>query len=248
MGKPKRKFNVNEESPDNITQIAKKKFHIHDLTSISPKNERQKQFFKEVENDTPMVMLAGHAGTGKTFIALWSALYQVFDPSTPYDKVLIVRSAVESRKIGFLPGNIEEKSEAYEDPYKQVVSQVVKYKTAYDNLKALGLLEFKLTSHLRGTTFDNTIVVVDECQNADADELVTICTRIGYNSKIILCGDGNQDDLARQREKSGMGYIEKVMLNLPYGDAPVIRFTLDDIVRSGFVRNFLIAASKVPKE
>lgn len=248
MSKKHNKFDTSQESPDAISYLAKKKYSTHDLINIQPKNPRQTKFFEEIKKDTPMILLAGHAGVGKSFIALYAALHEVFDSDTEYDRVVIIRSAVETRKIGFLSGSAEEKASVYETPYRQIIGDLVKFKTAYDNMKALGLLSFELTSHQRGITYDRTIIVLDECQNLDASEIRTICTRLGTNSKIILCGDEKQNDLERHREKSGMGYIRQVMKMMPYGSVEVIDFRLEDIVRSGFVREFLIADSKVSEE
>lgn len=245
MSKKHNKFDTSQETPENISYLAKKKFTTHDLVTIHPKNPRQQQFFDEVQKDTPMISLEGHAGTGKSFCALYAALHEVFDPDTEYQHVVIIRSAVESRKIGYLPGSEEEKAAAYEKPYKQVIGELIRFKTAYDNLKALGYLSFELTSHLRGVTYNNTIIILDESQNLDASELRTVITRLGTNSKIFLCGDSKQNDLERYREKSGLKYLNDVMKMMPYGSTATINFKLDDIVRSGLVREFLIADSKV---
>lgn len=245
MSKKHLKFDTSQETPEAICQLAKKKFTNHDLIHIQPKNPRQIAFFEEIKKDTPMIGLFGHAGTGKTFIAMYAALHEALDPDTEYEHVLVIRSAVEARKVGYLPGNLDEKSEAYEKPYRQIIGDLVKFKTAYDNMKAIGLLSFELTSHQRGVTYNNTIIILDECQNLDESELRTIITRLGTNSKIILCGDSRQNDLERYREKSGFKYLHDVMKMMPYGSNATIEFKLDDIVRSGFVREFLIADSKV---
>jgi predicted ribonuclease YlaK len=249
MSKAKRKFDTSGEvDQDKIRSIGnRKRFHPHDLIAIKPKTDSQSQFFDAFNSDVPMILQSGCAGTGKTFLALYSALHQVFDPSSPYEKVCIFRSAVESRKIGFMPGSEEEKASVYERPYQQIAMDVMKFNNPYPMLKSLGYLEFHLTSHLRGSTFDNTIMLIDECQNLDRGEIKTILTRCGENSRIILCGDSKQDDLVRYREKSSFDYLEKLMLNMPYEETASIQYGLDDIVRSGLVKSILIADSNIPE-
>ena len=247
MAKPKQKFDTSGENDhEKIRSIGnRKKFHPHDLISISPLTENQKEFFYAYNSNVPMILQSGCAGTGKTFLALYSALHQVFDPSTPYEKVCIFRSAVDSRKIGFLPGSEDDKGSAYETPYQQIAADVMKFNNPYPMLKSLGYLEFHLTSHKRGTTFDNTIFLLDEIQNFDSGELMTILTRCGENSRIILCGDSKQNDLERYREKSSFGYLQKLINNMPYDSTAIIKYTVDDVVRSGLVKDILIADSGI---
>lgn len=242
MAKPKPKFNVNEESEADAKLLGnRKKFTTHDLVSFQPKTENQKKFLEMYYAQTPVISLRGFAGVGKTAIAFYAGLTEVFDESTAYDKIVMVRSAVESRKMGFLPGSVDEKAEAYEAPYRALTEQFVKYKTAYSSLKSLGYYDFITTSYLRGITLDNCVVIVEECQNMDYSELHTIMTRVGVNSRIIFTGDSRQDDLKRQREKSGFEKFHKVIAQMPIEQVGVVNFTVDDVVRSGIVKSFLIA-------
>ena len=245
MAKKSLKFDTTGESVQNISTLSKKKFHPNDLISITPANDRQKQFLEAFYSQTPMILMDGPAGTGKSFLALYAAFSEVFQDGSPYRRVIVIRSAVEGRKIGFLPGSETEKAEPFEMPYKQIVQQIIKFKTAYNNLKALGYYEFHLSSHQRGTTYDNAIIIVDEVQNFDVSEVRTICTRVGTNSKLVLMGDLKQNDLARYREKSCFNYLKSVMRLMPYDSTCHVHFKLEDIVRSGFVRDFLIADSQV---
>lgn len=147
-------------------------------------------------------------------MALSEAFYEILSPGSIYKKVIIIRSAVEARKIGHLPGELEEKQAPFEDPYREIVKDIFKYADPYDNLKVVGLIEFRLTSHLRGINLENAIVILDEAQNLDYEELDTVYTRITSTSKIIICGDGKQTDLHRYREQSGLAKFVSIFDNM----------------------------------
>lgn len=215
---------------------------LGDVKEIEPKTETQEDFF-EAYYDVDALALTGSAGTGKSFISLYLALLDVLDPETPFDKIIILRSIVPTRDIGFLPGD-KEKLEPYEAPYQQIFSELVGRKDAYDKLKDMGLVEFECTSFLRGVTFNNAIVIVDEFQSMNWHEIKTVCTRVGKDSKLLFIGDGNQDDLLKNKnDVSGFNEFMQVVSRMP--EFRQIKFTRDDIVRSGFVRSFIIAAESV---
>lgn len=242
MAKPKQKFNVNEESEADAKVLGnRKKFTTHDLVSFQPKTENQKKFLEMYYSQVPVIACTGSAGVGKTAVAFYAALTEVFDESTEYEQIIMVRSAVETRKQGFLPGELALKNEPYEAPYKALTEQFVKYKSGYEHLKALGYYQFLTTSYLRGITLDNSIVICEEFQNYDYDELSTLMTRLGINSRIIFTGDDKQNDLKRQREKSGYSKFLKVLDGMPYEMVGRVQYTVDDVVRSGVVKSFLIA-------
>ena len=247
MGKPKHKFDTAGESASNVKHLGKaKKFSPQNLINLTPLTESQSDFLSCYYQQTPIILQKGSAGTGKTFLAIYAALSEVFEASSEYKRLIVIRSAVESRKIGFLKGTEEDKMEPFERPYRDIIDELIQpFRSNYDNLKSLGLYDFMLTSHQRGNTYDNAIIIVDEVQNMDASEIRTVVTRVGKHSKVILCGDSKQDDLERQREKSGFSYIEKVMKMMPYEYSATIKYTEDDIVRSELVKQFLIADSKI---
>ncbi len=188
---------------------------------------------------------SGAAGTGKTFITLYNALRDVLNVNTPYDKIYIVRSLVATREIGFLPGDHEDKSSLYQIPYKNMVKFMFELPTAadfemlYGNLKAQETISFWSTSFIRGTTLDRAILIVDEFQNLNFHELDSIITRIGEDSKIMFCGDATQTDLLKTNEKNGIIDFMNILRNMPSID--IIEFGLDDIVRSGLCKEYLLA-------
>ena len=225
-----------------------KEINHQQLVTIKPIGENQKTVFdtwKKGKNQ----FLFGSAGTGKTFISVYNALQDVFDLKKPYDRVVLVRSLIPTREIGFLPGDEEDKAALYQVPYQNMVrfmfemNNEAQFNSLYDRLKGQGSLFFLSTSFLRGLTFDNSIIIVDECQNLNFHELDTIITRVGQDSKIVFCGDFNQTDLVKQNEKNGLHDFLRILEEME--EFNCTEFTLGDIVRSGFVRSYLINKIKL---
>lgn len=226
-----------------VEGASKKHFTIHDLKTIYPKTDNQRYAFESYFSGNNLALL-GSAGTGKTFIGLYLALTDVLGNDSRYQKVIIVRSAVSSRNIGFLPGSDADKLAVYEEPYYAVCDELFEYSKSYDNLKKGGYVEFKSTSNLRGTTFNDSIVLVDEVQNLNLGEISTVITRLGRNSKIIFCGDTKQDDLENYRnDLSGLPSFIRILEQMKEFD--IVKFCLDDIVRSKLVKSFLVAKEKL---
>lgn len=251
MAKRQKKFDTHNETPDNVRHLSRKKFHPHDLISYHPKNDRQKKFLQLFAEGTPCILMDGMPAVGKTFLALIESLRLVLDPSTHYERVLYIRSAVPSgQDVGYLKGSLEEKQGPYEEVPRQTISRIIeKYNDPYPNLVALGYVEFRLDTHLRGINIDNTIVVVDEAQCMDYSSLKTILTRIDCGSRVIICGDEGQDDLKRKKKKSGLAHLKKVLMNMPYGSYGHVTFTTDDIVRGdGFTKDFIISDFETDEE
>jgi phosphate starvation-inducible PhoH-like protein len=242
----KLKFDTSNLTSDcNVRELGnRKKFHTSDLVTLKPKTQNQRRFLEAYFAQIPIILQTGCAGTGKSLLAIYGALSEVFDEGTEYKKLMIIRSAVDTRPIGFLPGELTEKSAPYELPYRDLIDSLLVYNRSYDNLKALGYLDFRLTTHIRGLTFDNTIMVVDEVQNMDEKEILSVLTRIGVHSKVVICGDSRQDDLFRQKFHSGFNYLERLMKNIDSSKVAVIDYNVDDIVRSDIVRDILIADFK----
>tara|TARA_A100001234_G_scaffold200683_1_gene192840 strand:+ start:672 stop:1424 length:753 start_codon:yes stop_codon:yes gene_type:complete len=226
-------------------QLKRKKPINQDLLiPIEPLTDNQKLFFESYANDKQIVAY-GCAGTGKTFIALYNALKDVLNEITPYEQIYIVRSLVATREIGFLPGDHDDKAALYQIPYKNMVKYMFQLPTEtdfemlYGNLKQQETIKFWSTSFLRGTTLDNSIIIVDEFQNMNFHELDSIITRVGENSRIIFCGDGRQSDLVKDKERNGISDFMDVLRKMPSFD--IIEFDINDIVRSGLVKEYLVA-------
>jgi len=225
-----------------------KEVNHQQLVTIKPITDNQKQVFatwKKGQNQ----FLFGSAGTGKTFVSLYLALNDIFDLKKPQERVILVRSLIPTREIGFLPGDEEDKAALYQVPYQNMVQFMFEmpneqaFNGLYDKLKGQSSLFFLSTSFLRGLTFDNSIIIVDECQNLNFHELDTIITRVGQDSKIIFCGDFDQSDLQKTNEKNGLHDFLRILEEME--EFNCTEFTIGDIVRSGFVRNYLINKTKL---
>ena len=214
------------------------------LLDITPLTENQEIFFDQWEQGKNLFAY-GAAGTGKTFIGLYLALQDILDENSPYEKLYIVRSLVATREIGFLPGTHEDKASLYQIPYKNMVKHMFEmpddnsFEMLYENLKHQETVSFWSTSFLRGTTLDNAIIIVDECQNLNFHELDSIMTRIGQDSKIIFCGDVNQSDLQKTNERNGILDFQRILENME--EFSMVEFGVNDIVRSGLVKSYLIS-------
>ena len=221
----------------------KKPFNADMMIDIEPLTENQTRVFDAYKEDKN-VYAYGAAGTGKTFIMLYLALKEVLNPLTPYTRVVIVRSLVSTREIGFLPGDHEDKASLYQIPYKNMVKYMFELPTDNDfdmlwgNLKTQESIKFWSTSFIRGTTLDNAIVIIDECQNLNFHELDSIITRIGQDSRIVFCGDAAQTDLQKISERTGIIDFQRILQNMP--EFAMVEFNIEDIVRSGLVKSYLI--------
>ena len=244
-----RKKKTNGDQPIGIgltTKQMKRKKPISNtyLLDIEPITENQKKLFESYSQDKHLVAY-GTAGTGKTFITLYNALADILDETTPYEKIYLVRSLVSTREIGFLPGDHEDKADIYQIPYKNMVKYMFQmpsdadFEMLYGNLKAQDSIKFWSTSFIRGTTLDNAIIIVDEFQNLNFHELDSIITRVGENSRIIFCGDASQTDLVKTNDRNGIHDFLNILRKMPSFD--IIEFGIDDIVRSGLVKEYIIA-------
>jgi phosphate starvation-inducible protein PhoH len=200
-----------------------------ELIDIEPLTRGQLKVFESEKN----LFLHGCAGTGKTYVSLYLAFDDIVKKL--YNDITLVRSAVPTREMGFLPGNEEEKSKVYEQPYIAICSELFNRGDAYGILKKHNTVKFITTSHVRGVTFQDTVVIVDEAQNMSFHELDSLITRVGRNCRIIFCGDFFQSDLKMNGIREFMNIIQKM-------DAfDFVDFGIDDIVRSKFVKDYLIA-------
>ena len=219
------------------------------MVKVEPLTENQKRIF-EAWDQGKHLYIYGAAGTGKTFCALYKALFDTLKPTPSYSSVYLVRSLVATREIGFLPGDHEDKSSLYQIPYKNMVKYMFEagndneFEMLYGSLKQQETIKFWSTSFLRGVTLDNAVVIIDEMQNLNFHELDSIITRVGENTRIVFCGDAMQSDLVRDKEKNGIHDFMRI-LEVMEDDFTMIEMGVDDICRSGLVRNYLIAKHSV---
>ena len=241
----RKKINGNGNGNGTVSRAMKKKppinlEHLRVIEPLTPNQEEVFAAFKEGKN----LVLHGAAGTGKTFISLYLALQAVLEPSSPYNKVYMVRSLVPTREIGFLPGDAEDKSDLYQTPYRNMVRYMFNmpdegaFKILYDNLRNQGSIDFWSTSFLRGITLDRAIIIVDEFSNLNFHELDSITTRVGQDSRIIFSGDYTQSDLVKANERTGV--LDFMKITQAMESFSCTEFGINDIVRSGFIRDYLI--------
>jgi predicted ribonuclease YlaK len=243
-----RKRRNNDLQPIGIGMTAKqmkrrKPINTDFLCDINPVTQNQTKLFDAYNSDKHLFVY-GCAGTGKTFCALYLALKDVLSEITPYQKIVIVRSLVATREIGFLPGDHDDKSALYQIPYKNMVKYMFEmpddasFEMLYGNLKQQETITFWSTSFIRGTTLDNSIIIVDEAQNLNFHELDSIITRVGDNSRIVFCGDATQTDLTKTNERNGILDFMKIIQRMPEFES--IEFGVEDIVRSGLVKSYIV--------
>tara|TARA_B100001250_G_scaffold46412_1_gene36362 strand:+ start:1492 stop:2247 length:756 start_codon:yes stop_codon:yes gene_type:complete len=244
MAVKKRKTTSQNNSRSAKAMRRKKPINIDQLKQIEPIGDNQKLVFDSFKEGKNLV-LHGAAGTGKTFISLYLALEQVLDLSSPYEKIYMVRSLVPTREIGFLPGDHEDKSNLYQIPYKNMVKYMFEmpdepsFEMLYDGLRAQQTISFWSTSFIRGTTFDRSIIIVDEFSNLNFHELDSIVTRVGQDCRIIFSGDYSQSDLIKTGERQGVLDFMKILQSMPSFET--VEFGIGDIVRSGLVREYLVS-------
>jgi len=233
-------FDVREDKPRRRTKKEKRRGQNANLNlrDVYPKTKNQIRTFTDYSKGNHL-LLQGVAGTGKTFISIYLALQEILNQNSKKDKLVIVRSVVPTRDMGFLPGNQKEKQRAYELPYYSIFTELFGRGDAYDYLKNRGTVEFISTSFVRGTTLNNCIVIVDECQNLTFHELDSVITRIGDNCRILFCGDFLQSDLQKDTEKKGLLQFMQVIRSI--SEFKTVQFEEGDIVRSALVKAYIIA-------
>lgn len=213
------------------------------MKTFSPLTENQRRFFELYTGGAYCVGLFGSPGVGKSFLSLYKSFEEVLDKTNSFKQVVVVRSTVSVRDIGFLPGDQEAKIEIYEQPYREICQTLFGRPDAWDRLKEQGYARFISTAFIRGISIDDAIIVVDEAQNMTWAELSSVLGRVGHRSKIIFCGDKFQNDLVRSKnDVSGLGLFLEVLRDMK--EYQEVYFTPDDIVRSSIVKNFILACER----
>jgi len=226
------------------TAVAIPSINLQNLRNVEPLTNTQKKVFAAYKKKNHLC-LSGAAGTGKTFLAIFLAIEEILKGDSPYEKIIVVRSVVPTRDIGFLPGDREEKESTYLSPYISIMTELFNDRMAWNKLVAKGTVEFLTTSFIRGITLRKSIVIVDEMQNLTFHELDSIITRLGEDCRFIMCGDYYQSDLEKTKDKSGILEFMKIVSQMKYFYS--VEFTWQDIVRSGIVRDYIMTKEFLKK-
>ena len=243
-----RKSRQQANIPLNKKKIQAPLVTLDHLVELQPLTKNQEKLF-DAYDEGKNIIAYGYPGTGKSFSLLYKALEEVLDPTTPYKKVIVMRSAVATRDLGFLKGSAEDKIGEYERPYKYMIKNLFdlnsdeEYEMLYGNLKAQKSYYFMSTSFIRGETFDESIIIVDEFSNLNFHELDSIVTRVGLDSKIHFSGDLEQSDLVKQSERGGAATFLRILSEMESFER--IDFQIEDIVRSDLVKSYIIAKHKL---
>ena len=232
---------TSKQTPKKGERAKKKKapaqLTLNQMNPVEALTDKQEEAFEAFDEGRNLV-LRGSAGTGKTLVALAAAYHEVLDQQSSYKKVAVIRSAVPTRDIGHLPGDQEEKVDIYTLPYISITNELFKSKGAWEKGIARGQIEFHSTSYIRGLTFRDTIIIVDEIQNLSEHELDSVITRLGHNCRIIFAGDYHQSDFTKDRDKKGLASFLKVLDKMK--SFSIVEFGPDDIVRSGLVKEYIL--------
>jgi len=230
-----------DRDQEHMVSILNQNFGMRQIKPLTP---TQGDMFKSY-NSGYNIAAVGTAGTGKTMCAMYLALNDVLKKGG-YEQIIVVRSAVQTREQGFMPGSKEQKEALYSVPYSDIVNDLFGRGDAYQILQQKGMIKFMTSSFVRGLTFDNAIIIVDECQSMTYHELDTIITRVGESSKIVFCGDTRQDDLATSRNRAEVSGLRDFLRVIQKVDSfNTITFTPEDIVRSGLVKEYILAKERV---
>ena len=238
------KIGLVDEIVVNLKTTNALKIKLDHLKTFQALTENQQIFFDSYKRGDYFIGLFGSPGVGKTFLALYRAIEEVLDRNNPFKQVVVVRSAVQVRDQGFVPGTLEEKMEIYEVPYKEISETLFGRSDAWERMKEQGYTRFISTTAIRGISIDDAIIIVDESQSMTFHELSSVMSRVGHRSKIMFIGDLKQNDLIKSKyDVSGLNEFLQVARHMD--EFTEITFTPNDIVRSSLVKSWILACEKV---
>lgn len=241
MNRSKSKTTTPIPTPDGEEQIIKnKKQQICSLIKRKTKqkflSENQKQYYN-ILSENQITICVGPAGVGKSYIAMKCAVDLLSDPETPYEKIIIVRPAVEAEeKLGSLPGGVEEKLDPYIFPSYYLLNKIIG-KDVREKLKEIEAIEVFALAYMRGMNIDNSILIFEEAQNSTPSQMKLLLTRIGFNSKFFISGDLEQFD--RHKDKTQTGLWDAIKRFQDLQDVGTFEFLPEDVVRNPLISKIL---------
>jgi phosphate starvation-inducible PhoH-like protein len=239
-----RKKTINKEPQTVPSEIIKpkisKKEQITSIIKTKTKDkflsQGQKDYYNKLTNNQ-ITICSGPAGVGKSYIAMKCAVDLLSDPKTPYEKIIIVRPAVEAEeKLGSLPGNLEEKLDPYIFPSFYLLNKIIG-KDVREKLKQIEVVEVFALAYMRGMNIDNSILIFEEAQNSSPGQMKLLLTRIGFSSKFFISGDIEQTDRYKDKKHSGLFDALEKFKNVD--DIGIHIFTDEDIVRNPLISKIL---------
>ena len=238
MGKTKK---IPTPTPTSEGEMAKtKKQLINTIIKRKTKekflSESQKVYYNKLHQNQ-ITLCTGPAGVGKSYIAMKCAIDLLVDPETPYEKIIIVRPAVEAEeKLGSLPGNVEEKLDPYIFPSYYLLNKIVG-KEIREKLKEIESIEVFALAYMRGMNIDNSILIFEEAQNSTPSQMKLLLTRIGFNSKFFISGDLEQFDRHKDKTQTGLWDAMKKFQN--FENIGIHEFEDVDVVRNPIITRIL---------
>jgi phosphate starvation-inducible PhoH-like protein len=223
-------FNITRKSENNVSNNIFTQIKI----DVKPKTENQKKLLQSIK-EKEIVIASGFPGTGKTFLACAEALKLLKNHETPFKKIILVKSVttLKDEEIGFLKGTMEEKMEPFMDSFLDNFNKIIgEHLTS--KLREMKYIEIKPIAYVRGRSIDNSIIIMDEAQNISIDNMRTLMTRIGENSKMIILGDIKQKDIRNKKESSLEVVIERFKEKESFGIVELRN--QEDIVRNPIIK------------
>lgn len=240
MGRPEKKVSLSGDNSNNETKPRTKKDQINLIIKNKTKNkfltDSQKKYYEKLR-ESEITICTGPAGVGKSYIAMKCAIDLLQDSDFNFEKIIIVRPAVEAEeKLGSLPGNLEEKLDPYIFPSFYLLHKIIG-KDATEKLKEIGAIEVLALAYMRGTNIDNSILIFEEAQNSTPSQMKLLLTRIGFNSKFFISGDLEQFD--RHKDKTHTGLWDALSRFKDFDPISVHEFNQNDVVRNPLISKIL---------
>jgi phosphate starvation-inducible protein PhoH and related proteins len=229
-----------QQSEESVSKPQSRKDLINSLIKRKSKNkfltENQKEYYR-VLTSNQITICSGPAGVGKSYIAMKAAVDLLMEPDNGYEKIIIVRPAVEAEeKLGALPGNLEEKLDPYIFPSYYLLNKIIG-KESREKLKEAEIIEVFALAYMRGMNIDNSILIFEEAQNSTPNQMKLLLTRIGFNSKFFISGDLEQTD--RYKDKKQSGLYDAITRFNHINDIGTFEFNDKDVVRNPLISKIL---------